>query len=107
MDTKTTNQNVEQEIAAIKAHMPETYKAILAKAAEIGKPAYALVRRGLRGEVNCFYAMEHGRVVGAPFEMPNVTAEIAMGIVQFGCTFLAMWGAPPPATEGGPTHGAH
>ena len=59
---KANEVNVEQEIADIKAHMPEVYQAIKDKADEIGKEAYALVRRGLRGEPNCFYAFERGWV---------------------------------------------
>ena len=52
---------IEQQIADIKAHMPEVYKSIQAKAAAIGKPAFALVRKGLRGDANCFYAFERGQ----------------------------------------------
>ena len=65
MDTIDTKENIELQNAEIKARMPETYKAILAKAAEIGNSAFSLVRRGLRGEPNCFYAMENGHVKGA------------------------------------------
>lgn len=82
---------VEQQIANIKANMPETYRSILAKAAAIGKPAFALVRRGLRGDVNCFYAFEHGHVVGTPFNQTNVMPEIAKYMVQFGCEHIVVW----------------
>lgn len=93
-------RNVEAEVARIKAQMPETYAAITARAAE-DRGTYGLVRRGLRGEANCFYAMEAGHVVGTPFDMPDVSAELARYMVRFGCKFLVMW-APP---EG--QHGAH
>lgn len=82
---------IEQQIADIKAHMPEVYLSIQAKAAAIGKPAFALVRRGLRGEPNCFYAFERGRVVGTPFNQTDVMAEIAKYMVQFGCTHIVIW----------------
>ena len=92
---------VEQQITEIKASMPEVYRSIQEKAAAVGKPAYALVRRGLRGEANCFYAFERGRVVGTPFNQGDVMAEIAKYMVQFGCTHIVVW-----ASEGA-TNGAH
>jgi len=82
---------IEQQIADIKGHMPEVYKSIQAKAADIGKPAYALVRRGLRGEPNCFYAFERGRVVGTPFNQGDVMPETAKYMVQFGCSHIVVW----------------
>ena len=82
---------IEKQIAEIKAHMPEVYKSIQAKAAEIGKPAYALVRRGLRGEANCFYAFEAGRVVGTPFTLPDVSRDIAQYMVTFGVSHVSVW----------------
>lgn len=92
---------VEERISAIKQHMPGVYRAIQDKAAQLGKPAYALVRRGLRGEPDCFYAFEGGRVVGTPF-CHAVTAEVAQDMVQFGATFVCMW----PAAQGS-DDGAH
>ncbi|MDD2728187.1 hypothetical protein [Malikia sp.] len=100
MDTSRTAADVEQAIRDIKSHMPETYQAILerAKESDLGRQAYALVRRGIKGEANCFYAIERGRVVGAPFSLPDVTAEMARYMVQFGCSFMIMW--QPGATKG-------
>ena len=105
MDTRTPAKSVEQQIADIKAYMPETYKDIQAKAQARGNSAFAMVRRGLAGQPNSFYAMEGGRVVGTPFAKSDLTSEIAMGIVQFGVGFLALWGevqAPAQASEQGP-----
>lgn len=96
--------DVQTRVQLIKAQMPETYKAIVAKSSEIGNEAYALVRRGLRGEANTFYAVERGHVVGTPFDMPDVQADLARVMVQFGCTFLIMWA--PAAPKGG-VDGAH
>lgn len=109
MDTRTAEKpgqqiDVQARVQLIKAQMPETYKAIVAKAGEIGNDAYALVRRGLRGEANCFYAVERGHVVGAPFNLPDVQAEMARFIVQFGCAFLIMWA---PGAQQGAADGAH
>lgn len=98
-------QRVEHLRQVIKTHMPETYKSIQARAAQtdLGRQAFSLVTRGLKGEPNCFYAMERGYVVGTPFDMPDVTAELARTMVQFGCQCLIMWA--PSAQEAG--HGAH
>ena len=98
------SKTVDQQIADIKAHMPKTYKAIQAKATEIGKPAFALVRRGLRGEANCFYAFERGHVVGTPFSLVDITRDIAQYMVTFGVSHVCVWAAPsevatPPTTQ--------
>lgn len=114
MDTRTAEKpgqqvDVQARVQLIKAQMPETYAAIVAKAGEIGNEAYALVRRGLRGEPNCFYAMERGHVVGAPFNLPDVQADMARFMVQFGCAFLVMWApaAVAAAAGKGAADGAH
>lgn len=94
MDTRTpangkADPAVEQ-IELIKASMPAVYQAIKAKAAEIGADAYGLVRRGARGEPDCFYAFEAGRVVGAPF-CQSVAADVAVAMVEFGVSFVCIW----------------
>lgn len=86
--------NVEAKVAEIKAHMPETYKAIQEKAALIGNVAFERVRRGLRGEANCFYAFEGGRVVGTPFSTGPIPDQLAALMVQFGCAFVCIFHAP-------------
>lgn len=91
MDTRTANDSVEAQIATIKAQMPETYKSIQAKSQEIGKQAFSLVRRGLRGEPNCFYAFERGVVVGTPFNLLEVNRDIAQYMVTFGCTYVCIF----------------
>lgn len=96
MDTKkTTKVDVKAKIVEIQTHMPETYKSIKAKAEAVGNVAYELVRRGLRGEANCFYAFEGGRVVGTPFKLPAIKADLAMYMVEFGCGFVCMFNVPP------------
>lgn len=96
MDTGTAKVDVKALIEEIKAYMPEVYKAIQAKAAVIGNEAYTLVRRGLRGEANCWYAFERGRVMGTPFRDCDVTADIALLMVQFGSSYVCMWAMPAP-----------
>lgn len=86
-----TFEEVERQIVEIKTHMPAVYQSIQDKADDIGKLAYSLVRRGVRGEPNCFYAFERGRVVGTPFAAQSVTDEIARYMVQFGVQHVAVW----------------
>lgn len=118
MDTRTPTQArqgaaaqadaaVQRGLAIIKGHMPEVYAAIQAKAGEIGPGAYALVRRGLRGEPLCFWAMERGHVVGTPFAGHPVQDVTAQHMVQFGCSHVCMWGEPAARHAGqGVAHGA-
>lgn len=100
MDTTKTPDQIEafvaEQLAIIKGRMPETYKSIQARAQEsdLGKRAFALVRRGIRGEVNCFYAVEAGYVVGSPFNMPEIIGPVAELVLKFGCGFLIMWPEP-------------
>ena len=102
MDTwtasKTEGTSVEEQVALIRQRMPGTYAAIQAQAQLIGKEAYALVRRSLRGEPNCFYAIERGYVVGAPFALPGINADVAVSMVRFGVSFVCIW---PVIGQGG------
>lgn len=99
-------EEINRRIAEIKAHMPETYKAIQDRVNGVvvqesggpvetvpayGKAVFALVRRGLRGEPNCFWAMECGRVVGTPFNLPDVMTYTAKSMVEFGCTYACIF----------------
>lgn len=106
MDTLRTaaKLNVSDQTADIKRYMPETYKSIVSKAAEIGNTAFELVRRGLRGEVNCFYAVEAGRVVGAPFDAGKVDPVIAVAMVQFGFKHVCFWGLTDAVIGGTDAH---
>lgn len=106
MDTRTAKVDVAASIQEIKQHMPETYKSIQAKAAEIGNDVYVLVRRGLRGEPNCFWAMERGHIKGTLFDMPDVQRDVAWAMVGFGCAHACIF---PAATlkEGGAGYGTN
>lgn len=90
MDEASNQAAVEKKVAEIKAHMPETYKSIQSMAAEIGRDAYSLVRKGLRGESNCFYAIEAGRVMGTPFTL-DVQRDVAQQMVRWGATHVVIW----------------
>ena len=92
MDTRTDSaSNVNALVQQIKSHMPNTYKTILGKAALIGNEAFSLVRRGLRGEPNCFWAMEGGLVMGTPFNLVEVQRDIAQYMVTFGCAHVCVF----------------
>jgi hypothetical protein len=109
MDTKNQWTTQEQDLindglALIKTSMPMTYAAIQDKAKVPGSGAFRLVRHGLAGRTNCFYAVENGHVVGCPFDLPGVSDEVARVVVQFGLQMLIMWA--PDAQQGG-NHGAH
>lgn len=108
MDTRTPEQgaavDVQARLGEIKAHMPETYREIVKRASVEGSDTYRLVRQGIKGVPNSFYAIERGWVQGTPFDLPEVSAELARVIVQFGCTFLIMWA---PGAQQGQTDGTH
>lgn len=88
-----SKEEVDALIQTIKARMPDTYDNIVLKAKAIGNEAYVLVRRGLKGEPNCFYAFEKFNVVGTPFNLGHEEAlPIAQYMVQFGSTFCCMFG---------------
>ena len=93
MDTQTiSKEEMDRKIAEIKAYMPSVYASIQRKAQEIGSKAYALVRAGLRGVPNSFYAFERGRVVGTPFAGHPIAADVASVMVQFECAHVCIWG---------------
>lgn len=102
MDAKEQKAEEDRQINLIKSHMPGVYQLIRERAASDGNGVYMSVRRAARGEPDCFYAIEGGRVVGTPF-VRAVTPEIAQLIVQFGVTFLCMLPARPVEEN----HGSH
>jgi hypothetical protein len=108
MDTRTAEQgpavDVQARLNEIKAHMPMTYREIQDKAKAIGNDAFRYVRHGVSGQANKFYAVERGRVVGTPFDLPGVSDEVARIVVQFGCEFLIMWA---PEAQKGKADGTH
>jgi hypothetical protein len=95
--------DIEARVREIKAHMPQTYRSIQAKAQEIGLEAYAMVRRAIGGQANLFYAVECGRVVGTPFNLRDITADVAYAMVMFNTRSVILWGDAP---KRGAPHGA-
>ena len=103
MDRVTPAMDVSGKISEIKQHMPGVYASIQRKAAQIGDEAFKLVRRGLRGEPRCFYAMEGGRVVGTPFDIAHYDMTVAsIALLEFGSANVCIWPEPPvvPAQGG-------
>jgi hypothetical protein len=112
MDTLKTPEEVEAVIATIKTRMPETYKSIQAKAQALGKSAYALVRAGIKGQPNCFYAFERGHIVGTPFTLTEISRDVAQLMCTLGVQHCIVW--PEHAVQQlvrqqveGVAHGAH
>lgn len=99
-------KQVQERLTLIRSSMPETYRAIQERSALVGGAAFRLVRLGLRGQANCFWACEGGHVVGTPFSDHEIQRDIAQLMVQFGSTFVCVWGREAvPVVEG--AHGAH
>ncbi len=97
MDTGHSKADVSGMIAEIKQHMPGVYASIQRRAALIGDEAYQLVRRGLRGEPRCFYAMEGGRVVGTPFDIKHYDMIVSsIALLEFGRAEVCIWPNLPP-----------
>ncbi len=82
---------VEAVIATIKTQMPETYKSIKAKAETLGQATYALVRAGIKGQPNCFYAFERGHIVGTPFTLTEIARDVAQLMCTLGVHHCIVW----------------
>lgn len=91
MDTRT-DAEVAAAIEEIRRYMPDTYASIRRRAEQHGKGVYGQVRRALKGQHDLFYAVERGRVMGAPVRKQGVMAEVAANMVEFGCTYVCIWG---------------
>lgn len=83
-----------EALLLIKTRMPETYAAIQEKAAQYGNQVYTLVRHGIRGKANAFWAMEAGHVVGTPFSGHSAQAVTAEALVRFGCAHVCIIAEP-------------
>lgn len=98
MDQSTQKTDVSGMINEIKDYMPAVYAAIRARSDLVGKVAFEQVRRGLRGEPGCFYAIEGGRVVGTPFHGHSVMTTVGKALVEFGCAYVCIWPDVEPVT---------
>lgn len=109
MDTRTAKQDVGEQLAIIKQHMPNTYKDIQEKQVRAGGGVNQLVRRGVQGEPNCFWAMERGYVVGTPFSMPHIQQDVAWAMAGFSCAHACIYGFTGEQLEKlqGAGNGAH
>ena len=73
----------------IKSEMPEVYATIQRYAAK-DKTVWRLVRLGLTGKPDCFWASERGFVVGAPFTRFAKAVEVSRLMARFGCAHVCM-----------------
>ena len=105
MDSRTTGSktDVDRGLELIKGRMPSTYAAIKARAGAVGSVAFALVRRGLAGQPNMFWAMEGGYVVGTPFAGQAIERDVAYNMVTFGVDHVCIFGL----ANQGVSNGAH
>jgi len=101
-------QLVRQRLETMKRHMPRTMESIEERVQHFGPEARALVRRGLRGEHGCFFAIEGGHVMGTPMGMDRATLH-ALGefMVVFGCAHVCIWPERVWAQPAGGADGAH
>lgn len=86
-----------ETLALIKTAMTETYASIQKKAQQSGNAVFTLVRHGIRGKANCFWAMEAGYVVGTPFSSHSAQAVAAQALVRFGCAHVCIIAEPAKA----------
>lgn len=97
--------SVVEGLQTIKTRMPNVYRAIQAKAADIGDEAYSLVRRGLAGQAGCFYALEGGHVVGTVFGRQDPRMhQLAEFLVFFGSAHVCIWPMTPDEVARYGTH---
>jgi hypothetical protein len=96
-----SKMNVQDQVEMIKREMPQTYGVIQREAARIGNEAYRLVKRALRGEPNCFWAMEGGHVVGTPFNQSEIQRDVAQHMVAFGCAYVCIFQTLPGGQDSG------
>ena len=85
-------QLVAYRLDIIKTFMPNVLACIRDRAQHYGPDAFTLVRRGLRGEPGCFYAIEGGHVVGTPLGMDRQALQGAADFMAiFGCAHVCIW----------------
>lgn len=90
MDTGTAVLDVSDKLELIKTKMPELYQLIRDRARIDGGLVYELVRRGLRGEKNCFYGWQNGYIVGTRFDTVDVDYHLALGMIEFGAATVCL-----------------
>ena len=102
MDTEAQKaEKVRQQTELIKTHMPNVKQQLKDKAEELGSGVWKLMRRGMAGEPNCFYAFEARCVVGTPFAAPSVQDDVAVHLVRFGVAHVMVLADVPAAVMGG------
>ena len=80
---------IEQGQQRIKTQMPEVYATICRYAAK-DQNVWRIVRMGLIGKPDCFWACEAGQVAGAPFTRFARAVEVSRLMARFGCAHVCM-----------------
>lgn len=80
---------IEQGQQRIKTLMPEVYKTIC-RYAEKDSNVWRIVRLGLIGRPDQFWACEAGHVAGAPFTQFKRAVEVSRLMARFGCAHVCM-----------------
>lgn len=103
MDSRqmATKLQIERGLTLIKSRMPSTYKTIQDRVKVAGNVVYALVRSGLGGKPNAFWAIEGGYIVGTPFAQTNIERDVAYSMVAFGVDQVCIFGAAAVGGEHG------
>lgn len=84
----------------MRQQMPETADYIDQRRREWGADyVNDCIRRSLKGEPDCFYAIEGGHVLGTPFAM-EATAEVAALILRWGTSFCCFLKRPREGQHG-------
>lgn len=107
MDTPTISEvDLAARRAAIRNKMPKVYEAIQLRAKEQGKGVFAQVTKGLRGEPNCFFAIEGVHVAGTPFVNHPIAEDV--GALLASCPTVMVFMLRDVHTSAqGANHGAH
>lgn len=91
------NQQLSQPAAKVdlRRHMPETAKWVADRRMEFGKAHVDdCLRRALKGEAGCFYAIERGQFLGTPFPAAHPIAKDQDLVVMVGASFAAFIATP-------------
>jgi hypothetical protein len=67
-----------------------------------------MIRRAMKGEAGCFYAMENGHVLGTPFTAKDAAVAMWQSVaVTHGAKFAAFIAPKAPAPAAEVAHGAN
>lgn len=85
-------QNQPANQSDLRQLMPKVAEIVNEKRTELGKGyVNAMIKRGMAGEPNCFYACEGGRIIGTPFSIDKAFDQFQLsGMALKGAAFVAI-----------------